>query len=154
MTINHDDIINLALRYISIDEVTNFPQNNELFCFFERNLLKDKILKDDEGWNFAGYGICIGYEYDLQSKPQGKWIWFSFLSLDSFPPHKQNLKLQPPHIARGLFQTPGRETEIKILNLSVNNDNQNTLKKAKESNSIEDLDNDSNTKILKFPKSK
>jgi hypothetical protein len=152
MTLNPDDIIELALQYVSIDEVTDFPKNNELFCFFERSLPENRIFKDDEGWNFKGYGICICYEYDMQSKPRGKWIWFSFLSLDTFPPQKQNIKLQPPHIVRGMFQTLKRTSEIKILNLSsVEKENLHSQKEVKDNNRIENFKEDSKTNILKFP---
>ena len=152
MTLNRDDIIDLALQYISNDEVVTFPGNNELFAFFQRILPDNKILKDDEGWKFSGYGICTGYEYDLHSKPRGKWIWFSFLSLHTFPPHKQSIKLQPPHIACGMFQTPQRTSEIKILNLSVEKENSYSQDEVEDRNRNEDREKDSKANILEFPK--
>lgn len=117
MNVTRDTIINLALRYIEKDEVTDFPEEGDLFCFLERRLPENKVLEDNEGWNFAGYAICKGYDYDYESKPKGKWLWFYFTSLNTFPPTRQTLKLQPPHIARGIFQNSQRSGEIKIIKI-------------------------------------
>ena len=115
--LTREKIIDLALRYISKDEVTDFPEEGDLFCFLERNLSENKVLKDSEGWTFAGYGICKGYDYDHESKPKGKWLWFYFTSLNTFPPTQQTFKLQPPHIVRGIFQNSQRSGEVKIIKI-------------------------------------
>ena len=112
-----DEIVNLALRYIEPGDITDFPLEGELFCFLERELPENKVLKAHEGWGFAGYGICRGYDYDSESKPRGKWLWFYFVSLVTFPPLIQSIRLQPPHIARGLFQTPQRDRQVKIVTI-------------------------------------
>lgn len=112
-----EEITDLALRYIEEDEIVDFPEKNDLFCFLNRLIPSDKVLKDDEGWRFGGYGLCTGYEKDYESKPAGKWIWFNYLSLTSFPPSPEITKLQPPHIAKGLFSTPDRSMQIKIVKM-------------------------------------
>ena len=117
MKLTREKIIDLALRYISKDEITDFPEEGDLFCFLERSLPENKVLKDNEGWGFAGYGICKGYDHDDESKPKGKWLWFYFISLNTFPPTQQTLKLQPPHIAKGIFQNLKRNGEIKIIKI-------------------------------------
>ena len=65
MSLSREEIAELALRYISEDEIIDFPQKEELFCFMERTMIKGKKLKESEGWRFGGYGICKGYEYDF-----------------------------------------------------------------------------------------
>ena len=117
MNVTRDEIIDFALRYIPRDEITDFPGEGDLFCFLERSLPENKVLKDNEGWGFAGYGICKGYDYDYESKPKGKWLWFYFVSLNTFPPTQQTFKLQPPHIAKGIFQNSQRSGDIKIIKI-------------------------------------
>ena len=153
MTLTNKEIINLALRYIPEEEITDFPGEGDLFCFLERNLPKKKVLKDNEGWTFAGYGICKGYDYDYESKPKGKWLWFFFISLNTFPPTQQTFKLQPPHIAKGIFQNSQRSGEIKIIKIPkyfLDIDSNESLKK-KTPDISENLGKDN---ILQFPQKK
>jgi len=117
MSLNHSEIIDLALRYLSENDIVDFPQPKDLFSILERTLPDNKVLKDNEGWRFSGYGVCKSYEYDSELKPKGKWIWFNYLSLLTFPPTQQSLKLQPPHIAKGRFHTVDRGGEIKIIRI-------------------------------------
>lgn len=112
-----EEIIDLALRYIEENELVDFPVKNELFCFLNREVPTDRVLKDEEGWRFAGYGLCTGYQKDYESKPAGKWIWFNYLTLNTFPPAPEVTKLQPPHIAKGLFSTPDRSMQIRIVKM-------------------------------------
>ncbi len=117
MSLSREEILDLALRYITPAEAGDFPIKGELFCFLQRDLPENRVLDEKEGWAFSGYGICEGYQFDDESKPRGKWLWFSFLSLETFPPSIQNIRLQPPHVVKGLFQTPARDGEIRILKI-------------------------------------
>jgi len=151
MSLTHDEILDLALRYVSKEEITDFPSENDLFYFMVRTLPKNKVLKDDEGWNFSGYAVCKGYDYDHETKPKGKWLWFYFISLNTFPPTKQQLRLQPPHIARGIFQNPERTNEIKIsrippYSMGVLDVEQSALPPAPE------IPSDLKGKIVPFPR--
>jgi hypothetical protein len=114
------DIIEYALRYISEDEITDFPRPGEIFALLARKLVQNKILKDDEGWQFAGYNICDRYELDTDAKPAGKWIWVHFVTLSTYPPVSSVLKLQPPHIVKGTFQNPDRTEEYKMVTVGSN----------------------------------
>jgi hypothetical protein len=116
---SREEIIEYASRYCETEEKYRFPMNGELFCFIEREVPADKPLSDDEGWQFGGYGLCIDYELDNEAKPAGKWIWFRFLTLQSFPPAMQELKLQPPHIVKGRFQNPDRTRETRIVGIPL-----------------------------------
>jgi len=119
MGLSKEEIIDYASRYITKEEIIDFPHENDVFGLLIREIPKDKVLSEEEGWGFGGYGICVGYTLDHDSKPAGKWLWMHFASLDQFPPKLQVLKLQPPHIIKGKFQTPERTKEIRILKLDV-----------------------------------
>lgn len=119
MSLSRQEIIDFALRYITPGEVVDFPVPGDLFSLFQRELPANKILKDDEGWRFAGYCLCREYVPDDESKPMGKWIWHHFVSLSVFPPFESVLKLQPPHIVKGLFQNPERTFEYKITKIAL-----------------------------------
>ncbi len=119
MSMSREEIIDLATRYIPASEIVDFPMSGELFCFLKRDLPENSVLKDDEGWGFAGYGICSSYICDDDSKPHGKWVWFEYIDLSHFPPTAQQLKLQPPHIAKGRFQNPSRTSELNIAKLEM-----------------------------------
>ena len=151
MPLTHDEIMDLALRYVPREEISDFPAENDIFYFMERTLPKNKVLKDNEGWRFGGYAVCKGYDYDDESKPRGKWLWFYYVSLNTFPPTKQQLKLQPPHIARGIFQDAGRTHEIKITRIPryfLEVLESEKLSEAQSSDSTDDLGG----KIVPFPK--
>lgn len=126
-----DEIIDLASRYVSSEEITDFPHDGDLFCLLIREIPENKVLTDEEGWGFRGYGVCIGYVVDEEVKPRGKWLWMHFASLESFPPAAQVLKLQPPHVVKGRFQNPERTHEIRILKVSLTGV-QNVLNHVKE----------------------
>jgi hypothetical protein len=148
MPLNHNEIIDLALRYISRNEIVDFPQPKDLFCILERKLPDNKEIKDSEGWRFSGYGVCKSYEYDLESKPEGKWLWFNFLSLMTFPPTQQSLKLQPPHIAKGRFHTVDKKGEIKIIRIPDYFQEDGPVQEEE----APDAENQSlNDKIIRFP---
>lgn len=119
MPLSREEILDLALRYITPTEAGDFPMKDEMFCFLQRDIPENRVLQDHEDWAFSGYGICRGYEYDMESKPRGKWLWFSFMSLETFPPSEQHIRLQPPHVVRGRFQTPARDGEIRILKIDL-----------------------------------
>jgi hypothetical protein len=112
-----DEIITLASRYIEDDDAIDFPMKDDTFCLLTRDIGQNTVLKEEEGWAFSGYGVCLGYLPDEQAKPVGKWIFMHFASLNSFPPSQQVLRLQPPHIVKGRFQNPERTREIRILKL-------------------------------------
>ena len=121
MGISKDEIIDLASRYLSPEEITDFPFESDLFCLLVRAVPEDKVLTDEEGWAFRSYGICIGYSIDEETKPRGKWLWMHFASLEAFPPVAQVLKLQPPHVVKGRFHNPERTHEIRILKVNLSN---------------------------------
>ena len=120
MSLSRETILEYALRYVEKSNIVDFPLKNDLFCFLFRTVPENKVLKDDEGWGFGGYGYLIDYELDLEEKPLGKWIWMKFIDLSVFPPTEQIMKLQPPHIAQGLFQNPARTHETKIFKIETN----------------------------------
>ncbi|KMQ50670.1 hypothetical protein CHISP_2353 [Chitinispirillum alkaliphilum] len=119
MSLTKQEIIDWASRYVQEDEVTDFPHNGDIFCLLIRDIPTDKVLKEEEGWKFNGYGVCLGYTLDEDSKPLGKWIWMNFATLETFPPSSQVIKLQPPHIIKGRFFTPQRDREIRILKMNL-----------------------------------
>ncbi len=115
-----DEILELASRYVDPEEISNIPEVGQVFYFQHRELPENKILGDEDGWIFGGYGRVISYEKDLTAKPVGKWIYMRYLSLASFPPQEGEIKLQPPHIALGKFQSPDRTLESRIVALLHN----------------------------------
>ena len=119
MELSRKEIVDLASRYISAEESLDFPYNGDLFCLLIRAVPTDRVLAEEEGWSFNGYGVCLNYTYDEESRPRGKWLWMHFASLSSFPPVAQVLKLQPPHILKGRFQSIDRTHEIRILKVAV-----------------------------------
>jgi hypothetical protein len=116
------EIIDLASRYTVPAEITDFPCENDLFCFLHRDILKISVPDDDKGWEFQGYGQCLGYTADDEEKPAGKWLWMHYVSLATFPPSVQVVKLQPPHVVKGRYQTPDRQSEIRIVKIILNKD--------------------------------
>ena len=118
MGLSKEEIINLALRYVPSEEIADFPYQGDLFCLLIRQLSIERVLAEEEGWAFNGYGICTGYSYDEEAKPRGKWIWMHFASLAIFPPVAQVLKLQPPHIIKGRFESADRTHEIRIVKVA------------------------------------
>lgn|GEM_PF-2381729 len=115
MGLSKEEIDNLALRYLSMEDIVDYPMEGDLFCLLMRDISTDKVPAEDEGWIFTGYGQCMGYLYDEDAKPVGKWLWMSFASLASFPPAMQTLRLQPPHVAVGRFRSADGSQEIRIM---------------------------------------
>jgi len=119
MPMSRKDIVDYATRYISVEEVTDFPMENDLFVFMVRPSDPARSPTDDTGWAFGGYGICLGHELDEEAKPIGKWVWTRFAGLLAYPPIVQTLKLQPPHVATGRFHTADRSQEVRMVKTSV-----------------------------------
>ncbi|MDR0307043.1 MAG: hypothetical protein LBI42_09440 [Chitinispirillales bacterium] len=118
MSLTKGEIIGLASRYIPESETADFTFNGDLFALLIRDILQNRVLKDEEGWAFGGYGQCLQYTIDEDVKPRGKWLWMHFVSLQDFPPAPQVIRLQPPHVIKGTFQTPDRAQEIRILKIN------------------------------------
>jgi hypothetical protein len=117
--LSKQEILDHASRYVSAQDATDFVHDNDLFCLLARKLAPDKVPAADVGWGFQGYGICVGYTVDEQEIPAGKWLWMHFVSLATFPPSMQTLKLQPPHVVKGTYQNPQRTEEFRILKINV-----------------------------------
>jgi len=155
-----DEIIDLASRYLSKEEIVNFPFNGDLFAILIREIPQDRILEDNEGWTFGGYGQCLRYSIDEDAKPRGKWLWMHFVSLQGFPPAVEVIRLQPPHVAKGSFQTPDRTQEIRIIRIDVSNNStliykgENAEKHSPAPSSKPSLKNDSDDNIIQFKKKK
>jgi hypothetical protein len=119
MPLSKQEIIDYASRYVSVGENADFPFDEDLFCLLERKIPEGRVLADEEGWSFRGYGICTGYTLDNEAKPAGKWVWMHFASLSIFPPSPEAIKLQPPHVVNGRFQDPGRTREYRIIKVNL-----------------------------------
>lgn len=126
--LTRQEIIGYASRYVTPDEGTDFPFEGDLFCLLGRTLGGNRILKEEEGWRFQGYGRCSGYTLDGEAKPIGKWVWMHFVSLAEFPPTQQTIRLQPPHVVRGRFQDPSRTREFRIIKIDMKKSVQAPLK--------------------------
>jgi hypothetical protein len=157
MFLSQQEIIDYASRYVASKEMLDFPGDGDLFCLIGRDLPEGKILGEEDGWVFQGYGICIGYTLDQEATPVGKWLWMHFASLTVFPPAEQVFKLQPPHVVKGRFQNPDRTKEYRIIKVQLNRPSART-----ESRSVPGItpDNrrstppDTQGKIVKFRKRK
>jgi hypothetical protein len=75
--------------------------------------------QDEEGWEFAGYGLCLGYTLDHNAKPMGKWLLMRYASLATFPPREMHLRLQPPHVVKGRFHSDDRSQEIRMIKIAL-----------------------------------
>jgi hypothetical protein len=124
-----EEIKELASRYVAV-ESADFPMDNDLFYFLVRKTSANKVLKDDEGWQFSGYGQCSGYLIDEEGKPLGKWIFMYYKDLSRFPLHEQVLKLQPPHITNGNFFSPDRTLEFRIVKCRVEHQQESNMPDA------------------------
>jgi hypothetical protein len=122
MALTKQEIIDYASQYSTPEEITDFPYDGDLFCLLSRNVPEGKVLSEEEGWSFQGYGVCAGYLLDEEAKPLGKWLWMHFASLTTFPPSPQVFKLQPPHVVRGRFFDPSRTHEFRIVKVSLSSD--------------------------------
>jgi hypothetical protein len=96
-------------------EKADFPLERDLFYFLARKMKENRVLKENEGWMFSGYGQCTGYSLDEDIKPKGKWIFMHFLDMSRFPLREQVIKLQPPHVASGKFSSPDRTVQFRIV---------------------------------------
>jgi hypothetical protein len=106
----------LALRYIDENECGEEIRPNELFVLQVRQIPLI-FSKKSEKWHFAGYHLLLDYKIDPNEKPYGKWITIQYLNLTAFPPTIAELRLQPPHIVKGYFQSFDRISEMKIEKL-------------------------------------
>jgi hypothetical protein len=158
MFLSQQEIIDYASRYVTSDEMADFPGEGDLFCLIGRDLPEGKILAEEEGWAFQGYGICLGYTLDQEAKPVGKWVWMHFASLTVFPPAEQVFKLQPPHVVKGRFQNPGRTKEFRIIKVKLNQPPAQTGDASARSGSAPDHEipvlHDTKGKIVKFRRRK
>ena len=127
MSLSQQEIIDYASRYVESGEMVDFPFNGDLFCLIGRDLPENKVLAEEEGWGFQGYGICLGYTLDMEAKPLGKWLWMHFASLAVFPPAEQVFKLQPPHVVKGRFQNPGRSSEFRMIKVKLGSTTQDGI---------------------------
>ena len=156
MSLTKQNIIDYALRYIEQEDIVDFPMPGEIFAIFSRKNTSEVELKPDDNWHFNGYNICIKYLLDEDTKSVGKWIWFDFVSLVTYPPQFTSFKLQPPHVAKGIFHDPDRVTQVKIMKMNISAEQLNMLtgtitneKTAKKNELLSMPDN-----ILKFPTKK
>ncbi len=150
MGLQKDEIIDLASRYVDVTRA-NFPYENDLFYFLMRKVPDNKVLKENEGWQFTGYGQITEYVLDTEAKPLGKWIFMYYLDFTRFPLEEQSLKLQPPHIVNGMFHSADRSFQIKMVKClrpsEIPEDHQPAAFASGESGSSEEPDN-----IIPFPK--
>jgi hypothetical protein len=119
MSLTKQEIIDYASRYVAREAITDFPFDGDLFCLLGRKLVEGKELKEEEGWSFEGYANCTGYTLDSDAKQAGKWLWMHFMSLATFPPSPQTIKLQPPHVVKGRFHDPSRTREYRIIKVDL-----------------------------------
>jgi hypothetical protein len=152
--LSKQEILDYASRYVAPEDAVDFAHDNDLFCILGRSISPDKVLPDGEGWGFHGYGLCVGYTVDNQEVPAGKWLWMHFVSLATFPPSPQTLKLQPPHVVKGAYQNPQRTEEYRIVKINLNDTAAHATKTDPE---IKTLDSPSpgalpGAKVLEFRK--
>jgi hypothetical protein len=119
MSLTREQILEYAQRYVPDATGTDFPFNRDLFCFFERSSEYRDLANSTARWKFGGYAICLKYTLDEDTKPEGKWLWLHFVSLSTFPPARQVLKLQPPHVVLGEFQSSDRSMDIRIVRMDA-----------------------------------
>lgn len=139
-----DEIIEYASRYVDADDVTDFPLAGDIFCFLQREIPDNRVLEDEEGWQFAGYAKLNAYELDMTAKPVGKWITIHYTSLAIFPPQLGEIRLQPPHIVLGIFSSPDRKYQTRLLRISNTEEFDPTF-------SNDENDDDSEPKLMQFP---
>lgn len=119
-SISIEDIRELALRYITEDECGELIYPNDIFALKIRKISSIFSKKKDDKWLFGGYGVLLDYTINPDEKPYGKWITMKYLSLAVYPPIVSEFRLQPPHIAKGYFQSFDRVSEIKIEKIEKN----------------------------------
>jgi len=114
-SISIEEIRELALMYIDESECSALIRPKEIFALLVRKTPMFFAKKKEEKWLFAGYGLLLDYTIDPNEKPYGKWITMKYSSLITFPPTIVEIRLQPPHIAKGFFQSFDRASETKIV---------------------------------------
>ena len=157
MPLTKQDIIDYASRYATPEEHTDFPMDSDLFCLLGREIPDNKVLAEEEGWQFQGYGVCLGYTLDEEAKPAGKWLWMHFASLSAFPPEAQVFKLQPPHVVKGRFFDPSRTREFRIVKVNLKKAGNVAGPQEREKKAaVKDVQDGDRTKgkIVKFRKKK
>ncbi|MGM0443996.1 MAG: hypothetical protein ACQEQV_07405 [Fibrobacterota bacterium] len=122
-----DEIRELAARYVERADMVDIPGPGELF-YLEQTTAGD----DDAAPLFGGYGIVHSYTADPAAEPRGKWIIMRYFSLAAVPPQETEIRLQPPHIALGRFQTPDRTARISIVPCSLFADDHDTEENVEE----------------------
>jgi hypothetical protein len=110
-SISVEEILELASVYIDIDEYATILNPKDLFALLVRPI----SAKKNSEWFLASYGLLSDYVTDVSEKPYGKWITMKYLSFDTFPPRQAEIRLQPPHIVKGYFQSFDRSSETKIV---------------------------------------
>jgi len=143
------EIRELALRYIDEDECTDIPDRHNIFAIFTRPIIKKKNAKNHD-WLLIEYGFLLDYITDPNEKPYGKWINMNYLSLNAFPPSRTSIRLQPPHIAKGYFQSFDRTHEMRIELAIGNIDEYGFICRSNDADHEEET-GDGEAKILQFP---
>lgn len=113
--LSQEQIEELAARHVPIPKERTFPMQGEVFARLVRDVPSDRILKNEEGWMFAGYGQCLGYTVNEEAKPMGRSLWWWYWDLTTFPAQKVSFKLQPPQVVKGIFSLQGGAMQMKIL---------------------------------------
>jgi len=139
-SVSIEEIRDLALIYIDESECGAQIRKGDAFALLVRKVPTFFGKKKEDKWLFGGYGILLDYLTDPNEKPYGKWITMKYLSLATFPPSVAEIKLQPPHIAKGYFQSFDRASETKIVPINLETDE----------NKKED-DEPKEAEILQFP---
>lgn len=147
-SISVDEIRELALRYIDENECGMSIRPKDVFVIQHRLLSLPTVFgkKKIEKWLFGGYGMLLDYTINPDEKPYGKWITMKYLSLASFPPKETEMRLQPPHIAKGYFQSFNRTSETRITPIG--------LPEILRSNDTSKNENGKEAEILEFPGTK
>ncbi len=145
------EIEDYARRYVDIPKERQFPLQGEVFARLIREKVPNKVLKEEENWAFAGYGLCLGYQLNEEAKPLGKSLWWRFIDLSDFPPKEITFKLQPPHVVLGLFTLEGGTHDMRVLPVTRNPDGMTQGKKSKKAPEHALMESDpSSGKILQF----
>jgi len=154
MSLSKDEIISLASRYVEKEDMVDFAMPGEVFALFQKTDFDHQEKQDRKSWQFGGYFLCTGYEYDPQAKPEGKWIECHFIALISYPPQHSLFRLQPPHIVSGKFSSPDRTISFKMKKVQLDHPQNEAAEKSSElaQSRGETGEQKQNAKILTFPK--
>lgn len=148
--ITPEEIEDLASRYIEVGKRT-FPVPGELFYFQIRKIPQDRLLNEEEDWQFMGYAQLLSYVWDDSAKPRGRWLFLNYLDLSSYPPQNASVRLQPPHIVLGKYQTPDRAFDIRLKKVESMMQVHHSLETTEPQKSSDPSEHTKRGKILKFP---